>query len=178
MFKVNYDEEIKKDTTIDDAYFNACNNNNQKWINYYSHLKDKYDTCYNVKSITIDSTDVEKMKFDAYSNGVLLKLYLECKVKHLFEIEDEITIINDTPLMEEIIYNIIKADWLIDERLLDPYNDDLNRRENYFKALLSVSEDAKDLKIQFRNKLYEYFIYCFEKYKEEKSNETFKHLIK
>ena len=43
MFKVNYyEEERKRDNTYDEAYVEACNNNNTKWMNYYAYLQEKY----------------------------------------------------------------------------------------------------------------------------------------
>jgi len=159
MFKVNYyEKEIERDSTYDDAYATACTNNDTKWINYYAYLQEKYDMCYNVESLTIDTADIERMRFDVFSNGILMKLYQECKGKHIIETEEQYTIVNDSKLAEEIIYNIMKAQWLIDERLVDPYNPELKQRENYFKALLSVSDDTQDVKTQFRNKLLEHFL--------------------
>ena len=78
---------------------------------------------------------------------------------------------NKGMLAEEIIYNILKAEWLIDERLVDPYNPELKQRENYFRALLSVSEDSQDIKVQFRNKLIEHFIRSYHKAMEERAEQ-------
>ena len=173
MFKVNYYEEEKvKDLIYDEAYIKACENNNTHWMNYYGYLKDKYDLTYNVESVTIDMVDIEKMKFDIYSNGILKKLFDECKKDHSLFKEHNFTIVNDNKLAEEIIYNIMKAEWLIDERLVDPYNPELPGRENYFKALLSVSEDSTDIKTQFRNKLLEHFIRSYHKAKREREEKV------
>ena len=173
MFKVNYyEEEKEKDTIYDEAYITACQNNNTHWINYYGYLREKYNLTYNVESVTIDMIDIEKMKFDIYSNGILKKLYDECKKNHTLFKEQEFTIMNDGKLAEEIIYNIMKAQWLIDERLVDPYNPELPGRENYFKALLSVSDDSTDIKTQFRNKLLEHFLRSYHKAKREREEKT------
>ena len=172
MFKVKYyEEERKRDNTYDEAYVEACNNNNTKWMNYYAYLQEKYDLCYNIESITIDTADIDKMKFDVFSNGVLKKLYDECKSHHIIHKEKEFTIHNNGMLAEEIIYNILKAEWLIDERLVDPYNPELKQRENYFRALLSVSEDSQDIKVQFRNKLIEHFIRSYHKAMEQRAEQ-------
>ena len=173
MFKVNYSmEPVEYDHTYEEAYIKACDNNNTHWMNYYGYLKDKYDLTYNVESVTIDMVDIEKMKFDIYSNGILKKLFDECKKDHSLFKEHNFTIVNDNKLAEEIIYNIMKAEWLIDERLVDPYNPELPGRENYFKALLSVSEDSQDIKIQFRNKLLEHFIRSYHKAKREREEKV------
>ena len=169
MYRVDYyQEEKKKDSTYDDAFNSAINNGNSKWEKYYTVLKEKYDLCYNIESITIDTEDIKKMQFDCFSNDILLKLYLMCKSKNIIGKYDQLTIPNNSLFSEELIYNILKCDWLIDERLLENDRDELERRKNYFKAILEVSETRQDIKIQFRNKLYSYFIEMYEKIKNEK----------
>ena len=105
------------------------------------------------------------MKYDCFSNGVLLKLYLMCKKNHVLEKYEQVTIPNNSIFAEELIYNILKSDWLINEDVLNKNNDHLKRIENYFKAIIEVSEDNQDIKIQFRNKLYSYFLETFNKTK-------------
>lgn len=159
MYKLNYyQEEICKDSTYDNAYYNCLNNEDKKWDNYYAYLKDKYDLCYNVESITIDIDDIKNMKYDCFSNGVLLSLYLMCKKNHVFEKYLQVTIPNNSIYSQELIYNILRSDWLINEESLNKNDDNLKRIENYFKAMIIASEDRQDIKIQFRNKLYSYFL--------------------
>ena len=159
MYKVNYySKEVEKDSTYDEAFYSSMDNDNSKWEKYYFYLKEKYDLCYNVLSITIDTEDIEKMQFECFSNDILLKLYLKCAKENLLYKYDQITIPNDSIFNEELIYNIFKTEWLIDERLLKNNRDELNRRNNYFKAIVEASERREDIKIQFRNKLFKYFI--------------------
>lgn len=165
MYRVEYRDDIEKDSTYDNALYNCLNNNDQKWANYYAYLKEKNDLCYNVCSITIDIEDIKNMKYESFSNGLLLSLYLRCKKDNLLEKADQVTIINNCPFSEELIYNIFKTDWLIDERLIGVYNSDLPRRKNYFEAMIEASEDRQDVQIQFRNKLFAYFLKTYEKIK-------------
>ena len=161
MYRIEYCDK-EKDSTYDDAYFTTMDNGNTKWNNYYSYLQEKYDLCFNIKSITIDVEDIKNMKYDCFSNGILLKFYLMCKSKHVFAKYDQVSIPNNSIFTEELIYNILKSDWIINEELVDSDDDELKRRETYFKALIEVSEDNRDIKIQFRNKLYEYFVRKYE----------------
>lgn len=159
MYKVNYySNEKEKDLTYDEAFYSSMDNDNSKWEKYYFYLKEKYDLCYNVFSITIDTEDIKKMQFECFSNDILLKLYLKCVNENLLYKYDQITIPNDSIFNEELIYNIFKTEWLIDERLLENNRDELKRRKNYFKAIIDASERREDIKIQFRNKLFKYFI--------------------
>ena len=169
MYRINYCEK-EKDTTYDEAYFTTMNNNNQKWSNYYAYLQEKYDLCYNIESITIDVSDIKCMKYDCYSNGILHKLYLICKNKHALEKYEQITITNDSIFAEELIYNILKTDWLINEELVDTYDDELKRRIIYFKAMIESSDDSKDIKVQFRNKLFAHFIKEYNRLKDNKEH--------
>ena len=163
MYRVNYyQEKMEKDLTYDEAFYSAMDNDNSKWEKYYFYLKDKYDLCYNVESITIDIEDIKKMQFECFSNDILLKLYLRCANENILYKYDRITIPNNSLFTEELIYNIFKTEWLIDERLLDNNRDELNRRNNYFKALVEASEARQDIKIQFRNKLLKYFIETYD----------------
>lgn len=166
MYRVNYYER-EKDLTYDDAYYSVLDNENHKWENYYTYLKEKYDLCYNVESITIDVEDIEKMQFECFSNGILLKLFLKCANENILRKYDQVTIMNDGIFNEELIYNIFKTEWLIDEELFKNDQDELKRRKNYFAALLDASEQRQDIKIQFRNKLLKYFL---EKYDFLKDN--------
>ena len=168
MYRIEYNDNIK-DTTYDDAYYSSLNNNSTKWSNYYTYLKERNDLCYNVESVTIDVNDIEKMKFECFSNDILLKLYLKCKSDGILEKNEVVTILNNNPFNAEVIYNIFKTEWLIDERLLENDLEELKRRENYFKAMIEVSEAREDIKIQFRNKLYQYFIDTINRYREEKT---------
>ena len=170
MYRVNYyKEEKKKDTTYDDAFYSSINNDNNKWEKYYFYLKEKYDLCYNVESITIDTEDIEKMQFECFSNDILLKLYLKCANESVFCKYDQVTILNNSLFSEELIYNIFKTEWLIDEQLIKNDNDELKRRENYFKAMVEASEYRQDIKIQFRNRMFKYFI---ETYDDIKNNQA------
>ena len=164
MYKIDYyKEEREKDSTYDEAYYNSLNNGNNKWGNIYTILKEKYDLCYNIESITIDVDDVEKMRYDCFSNGVLLRLYLLCKKNHFLSTNECITIPNNSIYSEELIYNILKSDWLINEDLVNTNGEELQKKKNYFEAIIEVSEDCQDIKIQFRNKLYSYFLETYEK---------------
>ena len=163
MYRVNYyQEEMKKDKTYDEAFCSSVDNGNNKWERYYFYLKEKYDLCYNVESITIDTEDIKKMKFECFSNGLLLKLYLKCANEQILDKYNQVTIVNNSMFTEELIYNIFKAEWLIDERLLKNNSDELERRKNYYKTIIEVSEARQDIKIQFRNKLFEYFIKTYD----------------
>ena len=107
MYRVNYyQEERKKDSTYDDAYYSSLNNGNNKWANYYFYLKEKYDLCHNVDSVVIDISDIKIMKFYTFSNNVLLKLYSLCVKEGIFNEYDSVTIPNSNPFTEELIYNI------------------------------------------------------------------------
>ena len=168
MYKIDYYQDGKeKDLTYDYAYYNSLDNENTKWGNIYTYLKEKYDLCYNVESITIDVSDIKNMKYDCFSNGLLLKLYLMCNKNSIFEKCDQVTILNNCIFTEELIYNILKTDWLINEDLIKEDSDELGRRKNYFKALIEASEDRQDIKVQFRNKLYSYFIETYDKLKDK-----------
>ena len=174
MYRVNYYSiEKEKDLTYDEAFYSSMDNGNSKWGKYYYYLKEKYDLCYNVHSITIDTEDIEKMQFECFSNDILLKLYLKCVSENILHKYDQIIIPNDSIFNEELIYNIFKTEWLIDERLLENNDDELKRRENYFKAIIEVSEKRQDIKIQFRNKLFKYFL---EKYDYLKNNHDIKNV--
>ena len=177
MYKVEYDDEKEKDLTYGNAYYTSLNNYDNKWGNYYAILKEKYDMCYNIKSISIDTKDICKMKFECFSNGILLSLYLKSKKDNLIEKYDRITIPNNSIFNEELIFNILKTEWLIDEDLMEEDMDNLKRRENYFKAMVEVSEDNQDIKIQFRNKLFNYFIETYESIKEMTKEERVKEKV-
>lgn len=167
MYKVNYyQEEKEKDPTYDYAFYNCLNNENKKWDNYYTCLKEKNDLCYNVESIIIDTLDIENMKYDCFSNGILLKLYLICQKHHILKKYEQVAIFNNSVFNEEIIYNIFKTDWLINKELINNDKDELLRRKNYFEAVTQFSEDVRDIKVQFRNKLYCYFLTTFERIRE------------
>ena len=171
MYKVEYyKDEKEKDATYDNAFFSSLNNENTKWSNYYSYLKEKYDLCYNVQSVIIDIEDIKNMKYDCFSNGILLELYLMCKNNQVFNNYNQVMIENNSMFNEELIFNIFKADWLINEELINQYDSDLKSRKNYFKAILEVSEDNRDIKVQFRNKLYEYFIETYDSLNDVKEN--------
>lgn len=170
MYKVEYcKEDVLKDTTYDNAFYSSLNNENNKWSNYYAYLKDKYDLCYNVESVTIDVDDIKNMKYDCFSNGLLLELYLMCKNNQVFGKYNQIIIENNSKFNEELIFNIFKTDWLINEDLINQYDSDLKNRRNYFLAMIEASEDNQDIKIQFRNKLYEYFIKTYDNLNNDKS---------
>ena len=172
MYKIEYyKDEKEKDVTYDDALYSSLNNGSVKWENYYAYLQEKYDLCYNVQSVTIDIEDIKEMKFDCFSNGILYKLYLMCKTNQAFDQYKKVVIPNNSIFMEELIYNIFKAEWLINEEIVDSNNyDELLRKRRYFEAMIDASDDVRDTKIQFRNKLFEYFIKTYDNLKENKEN--------
>ena len=162
MYKIEFRTGIVKDKTYDDAYYSTLNNDDNKWKNYYSLIKEKYDLCYNVLSVTIDTWDIREMQFACFSNNILLKLYLKCKREGVFEKYDKVSILNDNIYNEELIYNILKAEWLIDERLISNNPYELALRKNYFQAMIEASESVQNIKIQFRNKLFSYFLETYD----------------
>ena len=114
MYTIEYYKTKKKKPIVKEPKYT----NNNEEINYmirkrYLHQKDLIDKCWNIKSLTIDITDISNIIYDK-SMHKLFSLY--AKTQRLNKDNtDNITILNNNIANLSYIYAIINCKWMINK---------------------------------------------------------------
>lgn len=127
-------------------------------IQYYK--KEKHDRCLNIKSVTIDLSDIKNVIYDD-KLIYLISLYARINRLKITDV-DSITILNNNNINLLYIYEIINCEWMINKENFDYSEELLIKKVKELNILINRYENSKKQgdKIKLQNKihLFKYWI--------------------
>ena len=132
MYTIEYYKTKKEKPTIKEPEYSS---NNKMMRRKYLHQKDLIDKCWNIKSLTIDTEDINHIIQDKRLQR-LFSLYARVKRANFNESIDSIIILNNNSINLSYIYEIINCEWMVNA------NEELNNLDvlKIVRRLLKLTE--------------------------------------
>jgi len=175
MYTVEYYKTKKEKPTIKNIKLISNNHSfNRIKERRYLYKKDKIEKCWNIKSLTIDIDDINKIIYDQR----LIHLYsLYAIVTKKISSDNSITsitILNNNDLNLSYIYEIINCEWMvnsnenIDEIKIERMQ---NRLERLKKMYNNATSQKKKIGIEYNIYLISYYLDTIKKHNEISNKE-------
>ena len=167
MYTIEY-YKTKKKPTIKKAKYKSDNQNFNRMIERkYLYQKDIIDKCWNIKSLTIDIEDIEKIIYD--QRLIYLCSLYAIVMKRISSDNSitSITILNNNKLNLSYIYEIINCEWMINanENINEINIEKIQNRLDYLKNIYeNTTNQKKKIDIEYKIYLITYYLDTIKKH--------------